>query len=84
MFHPNSEEDSWDESVNLSVRSVSGLCGTTNVGMTNELNDDQWMCEWDDQLVWVDEICSPKDWKVVHQSRNLNSLYKFLEKWRDL
>jgi len=44
MFHPNSEEDSWGESVNLSVRSVSGLCGISNIGTTNELNDDRWRC----------------------------------------
>ena len=84
VFHPNSEEDSWDESVNLSVRSVSGLCGISSVGTTNELNDDQWKCNWDDQLVWADQVCDIKDWKKVHQSKNLNSLYKFLEKWRDL
>ena len=70
MFHPNSEEGS-DESVNLSVRSVSGLCGTTSVGSTNELNDDQWMCEWDDQLVWVDDVCGQNDWKTVYRRRNI-------------
>ena len=70
MFYPNSEEGS-DESVNLSVRSVSGLCGNTNVGSTNELNDDQWMCNWDDQLVWVDDVCNQNDWKTVYRRRNI-------------
>jgi hypothetical protein len=51
-YYPNKGEDS-DDSVNLSVRSIYGLCGNTDVGKTNELNDDLYECYWNEQMVWV-------------------------------
>ena len=68
-YYPNKSEDS-DDNVNLSVRSIYGLCGKTDVGKTNELNDDRYGCYWNEQMVWVDEVCEEDDWKMVYRRRN--------------
>ena len=68
-YYPNKGEGS-DDNVNLSVRSIYGLCGNTDIGSTNELNDDRYGCYWNEQMVWVDEVCEEEDWKTVYRRRN--------------
>ena len=68
-YYPNKGEGS-DDNVNLSVRSIYGLCGNTDIGSTNELNDDRYGCYWNEQMVWVDEVCEEDDWKTVYRRRN--------------
>ena len=69
-YYPNAGEGS-DDNVNLSLRSLSGLCSSSDIGTTNEMNDDEWRCHWDDQMVWVEEVCDRYEWRVVDRRRNI-------------